>query len=122
MMLIRIACARRFEMKIHNIGFYEKMSQLIPDHYQSGLLLCTKLCVVSGTTVFPNWLKKFLIDLKHSQLAEKSQLKMFTFPMWQKLDFFSPISLVPKIFQKVEKKPCQLSSDTSFVRFSAALV
>ena len=41
----------------------------------SGPFLYTKLGPVSGTKFFPNWLKKFPIDMEHSQLAEKSQIK-----------------------------------------------
>ena len=40
-----------------------------------GLFLYTKLGPVSGTKFFPYWLKKFPIDLEHSQLAEKSEFK-----------------------------------------------
>ena len=70
--------------------------------------------------IFPNWLKKFPIDLKHSQLAEKSQFKRLIFPILLKIALFFfpkmvifspkshnffPISLVPKISQKGQKKP-----------------
>ena len=32
-----------------------------------------KINCYTGTKFFPSWLKKFPIDLEHSQLAEKSQ-------------------------------------------------
>ena len=85
----------------------------------AGLFLYTKLGPVSGTKFFPNWLKKFPIDVEHSQLAEKSQFKRYTFPIllknalffpklsyfFPKSQFFSPISSVLKISPKGQKKP-----------------
>ena len=60
----------------------------------AGLFLYTKLGLVSGTKFFPNWLKKFPIDLKHSQLAEKSQFKRLIFPILLKLHYFFPKMLL----------------------------
>ena len=88
----------------------------------SGLFLYTKLDPVSGTKFFSNWLKKFPIDLEHSQLAEKSQFKRLIFAILLKIALFVskmvvffpkshnffPISLVPKISQKGQKKPCHI--------------
>ena len=67
----------------------------------AGLFLHTKLGPVSGTKFFPNWLKKFSIDLEHSQLAEKSQIKRLTFPILLKIALFFPKIVVyfPKITQ-----------------------
>ena len=81
----------------------------------SGLFLYTKLGPVSGTKFFPNWLKKFPIDLEYSQLAEKSQFKRLTFPILLKIALFFPKIVVyfPKItpffsqyhrYQKFPKK------------------
>ena len=55
----------------HNLCFGSKNKKKM----YSGLFLYTKLGPVSGTKFFPNWLKKFPIDLEHSQLSEKSQFK-----------------------------------------------
>ena len=54
----------------------------------SGLFLYRKLGPVSGIKFFPNWLKKFPIDLEHSQLAEKSQFKRLIFPILLKIALF----------------------------------
>ena len=93
--------------------------------FSPGLFLYTKLGPVSGTKFFPIWLKKFPIDLEHSQLAEKSQFKRLTFPILLKIALFFcpklsyifpkshnffPISSVPKISQKGQKKPCSRAS------------
>ena len=62
--------------------------EIMPSIIITGLFLYTKLGPVSGTKFFPNWLKKFPIDLEHSQLAEKSQFKRLTFPILLKIALF----------------------------------
>ena len=59
-------CAKMYEYVCMNM--YVRMCAR---KCMTGLFLYTKLGPVSGTKFFPNWLKKFPIDLEHSQLAEK---------------------------------------------------
>ena len=65
--------SNRISLYCHSMTFRQVSTST--NYYKSGLFLYTKLGPVSGTKFFPNWLKKFPIDLKHSQLLEKSQFK-----------------------------------------------
>ena len=82
--------------KLKDVGllvilFEQSMSSILfRKNENPGLFLYTKLGPVSGTKFFPNWLKKFSIDLEHSQLAEKSQFKRYTFPIFLKIALFFP--------------------------------
>ena len=59
----------------------------IAAHILLGLFLHPKLGPVF-VQIFPNWLKKFPINQKLSQLAEKSKFKnIYFFPIWLKIAF-----------------------------------